>query len=463
MRFINQRDRFFSLRVDSSTADCPKPDAGRNALVRRADRIADEEGGIVAVDIRLKRQIISLSATLLLISMVWSASAWGQAFRSGLNFISASQNPTTGMWGAPDGTLLRDSTVVLETLALAGQVGSTFTQGVAGTADRSAMNNDDRARQAAILRRAGKDVSLLLDELLASQNPEIFDPAQRDFPGRGWGLAASFGNSTIDTALALRALQAAGFPGVLSIVRENLIADGTGPSRPFTVPSGATDLMLKVQQVGGGTVRFLLKQPNMASLFIDIPPGGAPVRVALPLSVGSWSFWTENLSGTPATYTAEIAFIGPDGFDHFRITDTLTYLGLAQNNDGGWGLAPGEDSHLMVTTEVVRALAGSGGAFGPGQTLTAAANWLRSFQNPDGGFSSEAGLSNPNETGLAAVAIGLADPGASLESAATFLEGIQLPGGSWGNDAYLTAIAMQALQVAGKGLEPLIFKDSFEQ
>jgi len=416
------------------------------------------------VNKRLNRQIIKLSAALLLIAMVWSTSTWGQAFKSGLNFITASQDPTTGMWGDPDGTLLRDSTVVLETLALAGQVGSTFKQGVAGTADRSAMNNDDRARQAAILRRAGKDVSLLLDELLASQNPEIFNSVQRDFPGRGWGLAASFGNSTIDTALALRALQAAGFLGVLSIVRENLIANGTGVSRPFTVPAGATNLMLKVQQVSGGEVRFFLRQPNMATLFIDISPGGAPVRVGpLPLSVGSWSFWVENLSGTPANYTAEIAFTGPDGFDHFRITDSLTYLGLAQNPDGGWGLAPGEDSHLMVTTEVVRALAGSGAAFGPGQTLTAAANWLRNFQNPDGGFSSEAGLSNPNETGLAAVAIGLAEPGTSLESAATFLEGIQLPDGSWGNDAYLTAIAMQALLAAGKGLEPLIFKNGFEQ
>jgi hypothetical protein len=431
--------------------------------LQRGDRITNDEGGIAAVNKRLKRQIIKLSATLLLISMVWSTSTWGQAFRSGLNFISASQDPATGMWGAPDGTLLRDSTVVLETLALTGLGGSAFTQGVAGTADFNARNNDDRARQAVILRRAGKDISLLLDELITSQNPEITDPAQRDFPGRGWGIAASFGNSTLDTALALRALQAAGFQGVLSIVGENLTANGTGPSRPFTVPAGAANLMLKVQQVSGGEVRFLLRQPNMSSLFIDIPAGSLPARVALPANVGDWSFWTENLSGTPATYTAEIAFVGPDGFDHFRITDSLTYLGLAQNPDGGWGLAPGQDSHLMVTAEVVRALAGGGGAFGPGQTLTAAANWLSNLQNPDGGFSSEAGLSNTNETGLAAVAIGHADPGASLVSAATFLEGIQLSDGSWGNDAYLTAIAMQVLQAAGRGFEPLIFKDSFEQ
>ena len=94
--------------------------------------------------------------------------------------------------------------------------------------------------------------------------------------------------------------------------------------------------------------------------------------------------------------------------------------------------------------------------------LTAAASWLSSLQNPDGGFSTDPDSSNINETSMAVVGIALANPGANLETAAVYLRGLQQPNGSWDNDEYLTAIALQALKGTGQDLEPLIFGDGFE-
>lgn len=392
----------------------------------------------------------------------WPTMARAGAIELGLTFLNSSQNEEAGTWGDAAGSLHRDSTVVLETYQLFGMRGSAYSRGIAGAAELNARNNDDRARLVPVLKYAGRDVSALIAALLTSQSAEIFDPAQRDFPGYGWGIAAGFGNSTLDTALALRALQADGLRGVISVVNENLTAFGASPSRPFTVPAGATDFLLKVRDVSGGTVRFLVQQPGGGVLFVDISPQQAPANIAIPVSAGDWAIWVENQSGTAASYTADLAFTDASGFNRFRISSALLYLGLAQNPDGGWGLAPGEDSHLMVTSEVVRALAGAGNAFAPDQTLLAAAGWLLGLQNADGGFSTEPNSSNINETSLAVVAVALANPGANLESAAEYLRGLQQANGSWTDDPYLTAIALQALRGTGQDITPLIFGDGFE-
>jgi hypothetical protein len=380
----------------------------------------------------------------------------------GLSYLSSSQDPQTRTWGDPNGSMFRDTTVVIETFQLFAQGGSEYNLGVAAAAGLNARNNDDRARLIGTLSPAGQATATLRDTLLAAQNPEIFNPAQRDYPGFGWGIAPGFGNSTLDTALALRALQAEGLPGVLSVVNEDFAAAGTTPTRPFNMPPGATHLLLRVRNVTGGTLLYKLQQPNSAVWSVQIAEGGTPAIIAFPAMSGGWNFWAENLSGTPVTHTADVAFTDADGFNHYRITSALIYLGLAQNPDGGWGLAPGEDSHVMVTSEVVRALAGAGSAFAPGEILAAAASWLSGLQNPDGGFSTDPDSSNINETSMAVVGIALANPGANLETAADYLRGLQQPNGSWDNDAYLTAIALQALKGTGQDLEPFIFGDGFE-
>jgi hypothetical protein len=367
----------------------------------------------------------------------------GQNLQAALNFLTASQS-SDGTWGDPEGTQFRDTAVVLDTLAILGQTGNAFDQGTAGIAILPARNNDDLARQTSNLANAGQDVSSLAGELLASQNPESSDPASLGYPGRGWGIAPGFGSSTLDTALALRGLQGTGAAGGLSVVGEEVPALRTSPQHPFELPTGATDFWLRVRSVTGNA-RLHLTLPDSSGVYADVTPGGTPINIGpLPLNPGEWTLSVENQTAAPIVYSAELGFTDPGGFDVFRLTTALSYLGLTQNGDGGWGIAPGGDSHLMVTSEVLRTLATSEGFVGP-PGLAAATAWLFSHQNPDGGFSSESGASNVNETALATIAIALADPAADLSGAAAFLAAAQLPNGSWGNDPYQTAIAMQAL------------------
>ena len=310
-------------------------------------------------------------------------------------------------------------------------------------ASLTARNNDDLCRQIIALAQPGTDVSAMVTNLLTAQNLEILTQASPNYPGRGWGLAAGYGNSTLDTALALRALKVGGKAAGVSVVRETLAGLATSPAHSFSVPAGSSNLALKVRKLTG-TVRFHFTFPDSSTGSVDVSPSQVPITINLPTAVGTVTFTAENRTSSTVNYAAEGGFTDSNGFDAFRITSALTYLGLAQNSDGGWGIGLGADSHLMVTAEVVRSLAAWGQAFAAPQALSQAAAWLLSKQNPDGGFSSQTNASNAHETSLAVLALRVANPGLSLVSAASFLQNAQLPDGSWGGDAYLTALAMQA-------------------
>lgn len=388
-------------------------------------------------------------AFLALILLGWfplfgSSPALGQGLQAGLDFLATSQN-ADGTWGEPSATQFRDTAVVLDTLRLLGKTGQAFSSGAAGIESIRVRNNDDLARQTPNLAAAGRDVAVAIDALLVAQGSEILDPTDASFPGRGWGIANGYAGSPLDTALVLRGLRAGNLPSGLSVVREQIPAAAASSPHPFQLPAGAAAHYLKVRQVSG-SARFTLTLPNSTSIYADVSPAGAPVSIGpLPVDAGQWALTIRNLTALPITCTAEVAFTTADGFDASRATTPHTYLGLVQNSDGGWGIAAGQDSHLMVTDEVLQTLASTKGFAGPG-VLSAATAWLLSnHRNPDGGFSSEPGASNVNETALSTVAIGLADPAVDLSAPAAFLAAAQLPNGSWGDDPYLTAVAMQAL------------------
>jgi hypothetical protein len=363
--------------------------------------------------------------------------------QAGLDYIISRQNDD-GSWGDLNGTLLRDTATALETLALLGQTATaSYQSGVSALASLLPRNNDDASRQAIALAQAGWDVSNSGAGLINSQNLEIFDTLNSSYPGRGWGLAAGFGNSTLDSALVLRALKSAGKPAGLTVVKENLAGSAMSSTRFVNLPAGSSNLVLYARAVFG-VVRFTLTYPDNSSYYLDLATGQTPTTVGFPVTNGVVTVTTLNLTGSSANYTAEIGFTGPDGYDAFRATTALTYLGLAQNPDGGWGIGPGRDSQLMVTAEVIRSLAAWGQAFAPQQVLLSGKAWLLAHQNIDGGFSSTPGASNVPETGLAVLAILAVDPTASLASAADYLKAAQLPDGSWGGSPYQTALAMQA-------------------
>lgn len=382
---------------------------------------------------------------LMVLTVPATPSAHGQSFQAGLAYLESSQ-AADGAWGDPAATQARDATVVVDTLALLGARSGVYLRGTAAVATLPSGNNDDLARATRSLSTRGLDVAATTQTLLAAQHEEVLDPSAPAFPGRGWGLAPGFGVTALDTALVLRALRGAGLPSGLSIVAAEVAASSTSSPHPFPVPAGAGNLYLKVRQLSA-TLRFTLTNPTGAAYFADVAPASTPITIGpFPISEGEWTLMVRNTGAGPATYTAEVGYTDADGFDSFRIATALTFLGLSQNPDGGWGIAPGGDSQLMVTAEVARTLATSDGVFPT--VLSAATAWLQARQNPDGGFGSEPGVSNVNETALAALSIGLADGGASLDAAASYLETQQQANGSWGDDAYLTAAAMQALLLA---------------
>ena len=364
---------------------------------------------------------------------------------AGTDYLLATQNPD-GSWGTPNGSLLRDTAAVLESLAESGQTGTAlFATGLSALASIVPRNNDDASRQVIMLALADWDVSASAANLLNSQNLEISDLLNTSYPGRAWGLASGFGNSTLDTALVLRALKAAGETAGLSVAAETLLGKTTSAARSLNLPAGSSDLVLKVRNLTG-IVRFNIAYPNGSNNYVDLYTGQTPTSVSFPKTTGPVTFTVQNLSGTLANYSAELGFTGSDGLDTFSITTPLTFLGLAQNADGGWGITPGRDSQLMVTAEVVRSLAAWGQAFGPQQVLQSARTWLLSHQHLDGGFSSLKG-SNLPETALAVLAILAIDPTTPLSSTASYLQSAQLPDGSWGSNPWQTALVMQAMRM----------------
>ena len=373
-----------------------------------------------------------------------------------MSFLEASQS-SDGSWGDPASTQLRDTAVAVDTFVLLGNRGGAYRDGLAAVSSYSTRNHDDIARQTYSLANDGQVTSTVLQELLDAQQGEVVNPAASGFPGRGWGGAAGFGATALDTALVLRALRVAGVPRGMSVVGEDVSAQGSSPAHNFFVPAGSSNLFLKVRELSS-PMRFILTDPGGASYFSDIVPGVVPISIGpFPVAQGTWALSVQNTGVDPANYTAEVGFTDATGFDTFRVSTAYTYLGLSQNADGGWGLVTDGDSQLMITSEVTRTLATGGGVF-PG-VLVSARDWLLAHQNADGGFSSE-GASNINETALAMLAIGLADPATPLDTAVGFLEAAQLANGSWADDPYQTASAMQALLLASPlASAPVIVSD----
>ncbi len=143
-----------------------------------------------------------------------------------------------------------------------------------------------------------------------------------------------------------------------------------------------------------------------------------------------------------AGYTGAALYIAGAGF----LTGT-------QNGDGGWGLVDADASDVFVTSHAVIALAAVASEVSVGTEITAGVDWLQTQDNGDGGFG-PAGVSTPYHTGLAMAAVFRDEPAATeLSAGKTYLESIQNPSGSWTDDAYHTAAAIFGLSQVGPDLE----------
>lgn len=373
--------------------------------------------------------------SLALASPAWSA--------TGVGYLAAEQNPD-GSWGDPQGSGFRDTTVVLDSLAALGLTGASYTQGIAYLAGTEASNLDYLSRQVQTLVGAGQDASALTSALLDGQNAEILDPSDPSFPGRGWGVAAGFGSDPLDTALALRALEAEGFGGGVVVASEDVGVSSTSQPHPFDFALGSSGLRIYVAGTSG-LMRLFIETPTSGTLFIDLSPASVPVTLAgLPEEPGTYVLSVENLSAASLAYTLDAFFLRADGFDVSRHTKALLYLSLVRNADGGWGTGPATDSSFMITAEVLRTLAGDT-SYASDAVIGDSVALLAALQNPDGGFGSS-GTSEPYETGLARLSIARADSThPSLSAADSYLRAQQQANGSWTQDPYATALALRSL------------------
>ena len=390
--------------------------------------------------------VVSLLLTILFSPLVAHATV-----AEGVNYLKSQQN-TAGGWGAYNASGFRDTAIVLDTLVNYGQTGGSYLAGRANVNATFASNTDALSRQIISMISIDDDVTGLVDRLLAAQDVAISSATAPNFPGRGWGIDAGFSSDVLGTALGLRALDAAGITGGVSVVKETIAPGGSSVSYPFEFPSGATNFFFYVSE-STGSIKVNLIQPGGGTSFVDIAAGSAPITIGpLPETVGTWTLFITNTDTAAVTASVDVGYDTMEGFDVFRLSKPLTYLGFSQNSDGGWGVSPGEDSNLMVTSEVLQtlhALNSSNGNFGPQTILTDGAAYLLTMQNPDGGFNSSGGASNINETALAMLAIGLINPSApELTTAKAFLQAAQLANGSWLNDNVTTAYVLNALASA---------------
>lgn len=361
----------------------------------------------------------------------------------GLNCIATHQNPT-GSWGAVNSTGLRDTTTILEVLNSLVQKETGFSQGVNFLQGVAAPNQDYLSRKIFTLERTGREAPTPLAELQAGQTSESFAVTAPNYPEGGWGVGPGFGTETLTTALALNALKAAGFSTGLAVVKA-AVQVGTPNTHQFTFPAGGSDLEFLIRETTGA-VRLLFQTPTSGTFFVDLPALSSPTLIGgLPEEAGTYVLTMQNLSGPAKTYSLEARFVDGD-FDVSRMTRALSYLGFAQNADGSWGVSRGEDGLLMITAEVLRVLEGYGNSFAPRSAIDLGLNWLKTKQNPDGGFGSTPGTSTAHETALVVLALLGGDPSSPvISSARNFLTTTQAANGCWSNDPYQTALAIRAL------------------
>lgn len=188
----------------------------------------------------------------------------------------------------------------------------------------------------------------------------------------------------------------------------------------------------------------------ISSLHSGVNPNSAEVEqiLAFQNTDGGWGFSENYESNALDTALALLALQAAGYSDAAVLGQGVGYLSTGQNFDGGWRFLPGQDSQLAFTSQMAFALAGLQDSFDISSELGAAAVWLESQVQADGGYG-ELG-SSAHETGFVLAALVKADPNAvTIAGAEAWLRANQLPDGSWGSDAYSTAMAVFGLHHLG--------------
>lgn len=292
-------------------------------------------------------------------------------------------------------------------------------------------------------------------------------------PLSGWGASSGRPPDVISTALAVWALAAvdSGDPGIASGLRflegkrngvggwfdtslvardtsQVLLAKREADLDPGALAAGREFLLgrrSENHQSLARTLEGLMAAADDPGAFID-------ELARRQNGDGGWSLDPSHGSDVLTTALA-LRSLRRAGFtDLAAVGRAFDFLGSEQRSDGGWEIQPNEVSHTVVTAEVLSALGLWKDRFDLSSLVGPGAAFLRSRQNPDGGFGSSP--STPTETALALIALTDAgEAGSSVALAAqNYLVSTQLSDGSWEEDVFTTAAAVRALKRRGVNL-----------
>jgi len=387
-------------------------------------------------------RVIGFTAVLffsILLSLLPFTAIAQQEIDDGVAWLLANQNPS-GSWGDPELTEFRDTTVVAAALKKLRKTGTGYTSAINFIDIVSPPNNDYLGRKVSVLAQEGVDVSLLVDELLSTQNPDEWDNTLPNYPEGGWGAADGYSTNCLDTSLALDAVIYSPVPKGLLVVNKS-IAAGETQEFTFDYPADASDMEIFISEVSG-SITFRLFPDDSPGSYSWGPLTSTTYLNTTGITIAPGTRRIQIYGNSASAYSFKISLTS-GGYDSSVLVNPLAYLLDAQNTDGGWGLSRGYDSNIYITTKILLTLEGFAN-YDFGSAVDDGVQWLINQQNLDGGFGLEG--SSIYETALAYTAmanIDLSSPGG--QNALDYLLANQQGNGSWNEKAYDTAVSLWAI------------------
>ncbi|MBW2738041.1 MAG: hypothetical protein JRE64_04150 [Deltaproteobacteria bacterium] len=376
----------------------------------------------------------------ILLSLVPFTALAQQEIDDGVAWLLVNQNPS-GSWGDPELTEFRDTTVVADALKKLRETGTGYTSAINFINIVSPPNNDYLARKTSVLVQEGIDVSLLVDELLSTQNPGEWDNTLLNYPEGGWGAAADYSTNCLDTSLAMNALIYSPVPKGLLVVNKS-IASGETQEFTFDYPADALDMEILISEISG-SITFRLFPDDSAGSYSWGPLTSTTYLNTTGITISPGTRRVQIYGDSASTYSFKISLTS-GGYDSSVLVNPLAYLLEAQNADGGWGLSKESDSNVYLTSRILITLEAYAEYFDLETPIANGIAWLKSRQNPDNGFGPDG--STVYETALAYIALGNDDLTSSeAQNALAFLLAGQEANGSWNNNPYDTGVSLLAI------------------
>gem|GEM_PF-2246017 len=390
------------------------------------------------------------------------------AVADAVQWLKSNQN-AGGSWGSQ--WEFADTADALRALRVTEPSAAEAAAGAAWIAAQTAPNHEYLARQILALQGLALYPTVtdtLVDALIAARNAAEWNSALPNWPEGGWGVDTGYETDCVTTAIALRALVAAGYAGGLA--RQNVTLNGgEHATYVFAVPADATQVRVRIDALTGDPIEIRLQEGGEPTLggvpWFTIP--AAPALIEYPDDGIAFSPGTNYLridvpAGT-ATFTFAVNYATPV-WDTATLEEPVNYLRQAQNTDDGWGLQSGSASDIYSTLEVLLVLLQLP-QYGNTSLIADGMAYVRAAQFGDGSFGYARGSEVP-ETALGAMTLMLDAPypfATDTLDAIAYLVANQDPGGSWNTAIYDTALALRALNyhnVAAAGAPTVVIDSS---